>query len=421
MKDLGDPRGGLEDRLRAFLATSVSALLYNAAGWHLTEHVLLRIKRWENHKLRRMLHLRRRPEENRGGHMLRTGQRINAWFQKLAIQRTHEKLLALHHGWAAMMVAHTTGRGAKPMYHLLRARCLQHWRETREGNAWIDPSNQSGWRHSKSGPQSHWEQVLAKVHGESWWDAPLADPSAWRSARHDFVRRVCEMFGMQRQSAAQKPVAFVPKCTLTLPQWLPGDMAWGRASMSFEFRVDNAVVANWMTGAASVTVECFRDRVAVAAEVLQELIFKGGWCTRWPHADWVKWVPRELNVIADALANRCLDLGHNIAVQGAVPEIGSANMVLVSDGARRGADLSCAASWAVLAFTDNGISFVAGGAVKFPAEVSSLDAEFTGLELAIGALLKYNRGYHNLAPHSADTILDASELLRGNGQWLALP
>ena len=40
---------------------------------------------------------------------------------------------------------------------------------------------------------------------------------------------------------------------------------------------------------------------------------------------------------------------------------------------------------------------------------------------AIGALLKYNRGYHDLAPHSADTILDASELLRGNGQFLALP
>ena len=94
---------------------------------------------------------------------------------------------------------------------------------------------------------------------------------------------------------------------------------------------------------------------------------------------------------------------------------------MVSDGARRGSDCSCAASWAILAFTDDSISLVAGGAIKFPADVSSLNAELTGLELAIGALLKYNRGYLNLAPHSADIILDASELLKSNGQWLALP
>ena len=82
---------------------------------------------------------------------------------------------------------------------------------------------------------------------------------------------------------------------------------------------------------------------------------------------------------------------------------------------------SCAASWAILAFRNQAISFVAGGAIKLPTDVSSLDAELTGLELAVGALLKYSRGYTNLVPHGSAEILDASELLKSNRHWLASP
>ena len=67
------------------------------------------------------------------------------------------------------------------------------------------------------------------------------------------------------------------------------------------------------------------------------------------------------------------------------------------------------------------MSIVGGGGILFPAEVSSLDAELTGLELAIGAFLKLSRGYDDLAPHSADFTLHASELLESNGHWLAQP
>ena len=104
-----------------------------------------------------------------------------------------------------------------------------------------------------------------------------------------------------------------------------------------------------------------------------------------------------------------------------MPQPANTNLVLVSDGACRGSTQTSAASWAILAFTKNGIHLAAGGAIILLSGGSSLDAELTGFELALGALLNYHQGQHELAPHSADKSFTASELLSGNENWLALP
>ena len=83
LKDISKPNGGVLARLRAFMGTFSTALMYNSFGWHLTEHILTRVKRWENHKLRKVFRLKRAPEEGRQGHMLRTGHRLHAWFCKV--------------------------------------------------------------------------------------------------------------------------------------------------------------------------------------------------------------------------------------------------------------------------------------------------------------------------------------------------
>ena len=56
----------------------------------------------------------------------------------------------------------------------------------------------------------------------------------------------------------------------------------------------------------------------------------------------------------------------------------------------------------------------------FPDVVTSLDAELTGLELAVGALLKYSRGYTSLVPHGTNLTMHASELPESNGHWVAV-
>ena len=87
-----------------------------------------------------------------------------------------------------------------------------------------------------------------------------------------------------------------------------------------------------------------------------------------------------------------------------------ANIVAVSDGASRASVKRSSAAWALLAFLPGGhINLIAAGAVLFDNFASSMDAELAGLELAIGALLKFSRGYGDVVPHNAQTTLNESE------------
>ena len=185
--------------------------------------------------------------------------------------------------------------------------------------------------------------------------------------------------------------------------------------------MDNSLVAAWFIGRAAVKQQAYHKRVYAAIDVLQALVRFEGWNLRWPQADWVKWVPRERNVIADSLANLCLDRGQDILVRGQLPNMLCTNFVMVSDGACRSSVQKSAASWCVLAFHHGSISIVGGGGVFLPSGTSSLDAELAGLELAIGALLKCSRGYTDIAPHGANVILQSSEFLESNGHWLTQP
>ena len=135
----------------------------------------------------------------------------------------------------------------------------------------------------------------------------------------------------------------------------------------------------------------------------------GGWALRQPWSDWVVWIPRERNVLADTLANICLDRQQSFAIRAMSAIPSSGNFVTVSDGAARSSTQSSSAAWALLAFDHGKASLVAAGAVLFERYASSLDAELMGLELALGSLLKLSRGYSDLVPHSTQTILDASE------------
>lgn len=308
----------------------------------------------------------------------------------------------------------------QPLRHLLQARCIHHWQETRHGNAWIDPHNATGWRHAKCGHQSHWEQLLVDVHGSQWWDCPAANLSAWQSAKKDFVEQVCHNWslgGIRRQ-----PGPTGPRCgaTAAVPQWRSEDLQWSEAGSSFEFRVDNELVSSWLNGTAAGRKSSFVPRISGALDILQKLVQEEGWHLRSLQSDWVQWVPRERNCLADHLANKCLDSGRSFAVQRLLPDPKETNFIITSDGATRQSTQSSSASWAVLAIIDGNIKLVAAGAIKFVTQVTSTDAEMTGLELGLAALLKISRGYVNVVPHDAEFIADASELLKTIHPWLAV-
>ena len=175
--------------------------------------------------------------------MLRTGERLNTWFQKSGTTRCHERVLLQYHCWAQKLTTFRLPCGSRPLSDFLRARCLANWSETRAGNRWIDPSNSSGWRHARPGRQSHWEQALAHVHGIHWWDG-VDDPS-WAFARKDFVQKVCSLWRLKANTAQLTSVAdFLNHASIKVPQWMPADLAWQSDHQSFECQVDNLLLAN---------------------------------------------------------------------------------------------------------------------------------------------------------------------------------
>jgi len=416
LKAISNPSAGVHNRLLAFMGTTAHALLYNACGWHLSEYVLHRVKTWEGHKLRKVFRLKRAPDEGRQGHMLRTGQRLSTWFQKSLTTRCHERLLLSYHSWANKLTVFRLPCGSRPLYDLLRARCLCAWNETKDGNLWLDPSNSSGWRHARPGKQSHWEHALAQVHGENWWNA-VGDPS-WASSRKDFLLQVCSMWRLKATSK-EMPVDHQPcKVSMVVPQWIPADLLWQVDRRCFECRVDNQLLCHWLCGKAVCDTGQYRARVATCVDILQGMVRHEGWRLRWQWSDWVLWQPRERNVLADLLANLALDMRQSIAVRCQSPQHLTANYVTVSDGASRSSTRLSSAAWALLAVEAEKIHLIAAGAVMFDNYVSSLDAEMVGLELAIGAILKFSRGYDDVVPHDTQTNLNASEFQQSyNHLW----
>ena len=210
-----------------------------------------------------------------------------------------------------------------------------------------------------------------------------------------------------------------PAC-VAVSQWIAADFRWSWPSRSFEFRVDNQLLASWLNGDAACDSHLFAARLSCALDLLQCLVRHEKWQLRHDCSNWLRWVPRELNVLADALANSALDLNRNIALRGVYVDPSTCNFVLVSDGAARGSSGRASAAWVLLACLGKRFSVVAAGAVLLQAHASSMEAEFAGFELALGSLMRLSRGYANVVPHDVQTTLDLSEYMEDKRRLLEI-
>eukprot|EP00973_Karenia_brevis_P070793 9840002-Karenia_brevis.AAC.1 len=190
-------------------------------------------------------------------------------------------------------------------------------------------------------------------------------------------------------------------------------MEWQRKARCFECRVDNAVLASWLNGTAVCCTSNSSPRVATLQATFLSMIESDGWDLRHPWANWVEWVPRERNILADALANYALDGHLSFAVYGDMPGQGC-NFVAVSDGASRSGTGVSSASWAILAFVEQDIVLVAAGAKLFDAWACSQEAETVGLEMAVTALRQVGKGFVDMIPHKTDAVITANEFMQNN-------
>jgi len=234
------------------------------------------------------------------------------------------------------------------------------------------------------------------------------------------MEQVCHNWSLGGTCKQIDPTGLRWGATVAAPQWTSEDLQWTESGSSFEFRVGNELVAAWLNGTSACRSSSFAPRVRSALDILQKLVQEEGWHLRSMQSDWVQWLPRERNCLADHLANKCLDSGKSFAVQCQLPDPRVSSLIMTSDGATRQSTQSSSASWAVLAIIGGQVKLVAAGAIRFLAQVTSTDAEMTGFELGLGALLKISRGYINVVPHEAEFIVDVSELLETIHPWLAV-
>ena len=169
-----------------------------------------------------------------------------------------------------------------------------------------------------------------------------------------------------------------------------------------------------MCGISGFTLDGSPICTAVTAiiESLGRLVCRHGWRLRGRTANWVKWVPRERNQIADAFANHALDAGCAVAYAAAVLNLEDAwaDYVIMSDGAYRAGTRRASAAWVILKFEQGMYTLVLGGAMLRNDCHDSMDAELRGLELATRAFMNFIRGSAEVIPHHVDRTLEQHEL-----------
>ena len=63
----------------------------------------------------------------------------------------------------------------------------------------LDPTNVEKWRHWHSGRLLPWENPMLTVYGEDWWDAAKDIDSGWDASRHEYVKKICELWGLRQR------------------------------------------------------------------------------------------------------------------------------------------------------------------------------------------------------------------------------
>eukprot|EP00973_Karenia_brevis_P000030 3291-Karenia_brevis.AAC.1 len=124
----------------------------------------------------------------------------------------------------------------------------------------------TGWRHASPGNHSHWEHPLVDVYGDAWWDAPSSSLKLWRSTKREFVKKLCSQWSVDVPDDTGLPeegrAHGFQKGSISIQQWTEKDLEWGRRFRSFDCRVDNQLLAEWLSGASLCKTSSYESRVA---------------------------------------------------------------------------------------------------------------------------------------------------------------
>ena len=85
--------GHVGAKLRAWSGGPAASAAHGSAPWHLAQHVLKKLQRWEYNILRKMLRFRWKPGEGQALFMVRTARILETWFRRFRVQPLHIRIL----------------------------------------------------------------------------------------------------------------------------------------------------------------------------------------------------------------------------------------------------------------------------------------------------------------------------------------
>ena len=260
---------------------------------------------------------------------------------RLACHMMHQRVVRAQYRWvkSALMFS-WDGQNGEPIYplrELMLHRLPHEWAFVQALGLQTDPYNEDNWRHRRTGQFSEWSSMYAMVFGDEWCDFAIkSSAQEWRAQEHNFVVKVCSLWGLPGWSAEMRTTIENPNFTYSIQTPDDGlgqerrqdlssekltistigvccpschlhcDATWPEGSQTWISIVDSRLLADWCSGRAKATLE-YQTLVAPILEHMASLIREKQWLPKILSRDWVQWRPRAQNKEADALANAAID------------------------------------------------------------------------------------------------------------------
>ena len=186
--------GTVREKLQAWQLALLACATFGAESWSITQHTLQRLRSWELGHLRRILKLRRRPDEGPFLYNTRTAMLVDKWREKLGIEHVVHKVLKLVFKAAWL---EKCPKGSKKL------NLIEPVRSFRDSSWWALMRNQPYKRRKheglvqwKPGLTPSFDDIFVSVLGPGWRShRDASDRAAWKKCSAECIKNICEWWG----------------------------------------------------------------------------------------------------------------------------------------------------------------------------------------------------------------------------------
>ena len=308
------------------------------------------MRSWQQQMLRKVLRLRRRPEESFKTYNMRTAAIIHKWCRGARISLLYVRVLKAVYKAAWREFTFSLDGGDSPLGQARLCRCAMWW-ETWRAVATPSKRRKLGILHASPGAQSaSWETPFVALWGCCWRGRRDSSKtvSQWMRGFPDFANSLCELWKLPGTELSdveptyQAPFSVkLPTCREDLPHLRHNSREdhWDSDTGRVWIQTDNQQLQQVFAGLSQLDSESSLRAPCIRVSRMMQSMLRGGFRPRRETADFIEWDDRSYNTYADFAANVCLDLGHSwgrkddAAIQEA--KQGQSNFRISCDGALR--------------------------------------------------------------------------------------